>query len=263
MRKIITSIILTACVALCAAMCPRSAEVWDLPAEVVKTDVTAEIETKTEEGSPFVIPAENTALESEAIKETEPIKQVALTTTDSPEASQSVKSESKSAPSPAQPSAEPKSGSKTIIDGKPHVWIPGFGWIVDEGGGSVGITVGNPGDQLTGHNVGIMGGGTVGSNGDINKQVGIMGGGDAPANSDPAPGTKKYTDGVLHVWVPGLGYVPHSGDNVATYAEDMYESASKSGLWVTMNRRTERATLTPLNNRSRQATSYIPRFNRR
>ncbi|ACV61889.1 hypothetical protein Dtox_1002 [Desulfofarcimen acetoxidans DSM 771] len=37
--------------------------------------------------------------------------------------------------------------------------------------------VGNPGDQLTGNKVGVMGGGTVGSKGDINKQVGIMGGG--------------------------------------------------------------------------------------
>jgi len=57
------------------------------------------------------------------------------------------------------------------------VWIPGFGWIEDEGGGNVGIivdgegdinkqvgvmcggtTVGNPGDELTGNKVGIMGG---------------------------------------------------------------------------------------------------------
>lgn len=37
--------------------------------------------------------------------------------------------------------------------------------------------VGNPGDQLTGNNVGIMGVATVGSGGDINKQIGIMGGG--------------------------------------------------------------------------------------
>lgn len=56
------------------------------------------------------------------------------------------------------------------------MWIPGFGWVKDEGGGSTGIPVdgegninkqigvmgggskvGNPGDQLTGHKVGIMG----------------------------------------------------------------------------------------------------------
>lgn len=47
-------------------------------------------------------------------------------------------------------SSEPKSGDKK--DGK--VYIPGFGWVVDEGGGSKG-KVGK-------------------SDGDINKQVGIM-----------------------------------------------------------------------------------------
>lgn len=89
--------------------------------------------------------------------------------------------------------------------------------------------VGNPGDELTVNKVGIMGG-MVGSDGDINKMVGIMGSGDAPANSNPAPSTKKYIDGVLHVWVPGFGYVPHSGDNVVTYAVDMYESGVKIGI---------------------------------
>ena len=47
-------------------------------------------------------------------------------------------------------SSAPKSGDKK--DGK--VYIPGFGWVVDEGGGSQGEV--------------------IGSNGDINKQVGIM-----------------------------------------------------------------------------------------
>lgn len=47
-------------------------------------------------------------------------------------------------------SSEPKSGDKK--DGK--VYIPGFGWVVDEGGGSQGEV--------------------IGSDGDINKQVGIM-----------------------------------------------------------------------------------------
>lgn len=72
---------------------------------------------------------------------------------------------SKSTPVPS----EPKSGDRTIIDGKPCVWIPGFGWFKDEGGGSVRTTVGNPGADLTGNKVGQMGG--------INKQIGIMAGG--------------------------------------------------------------------------------------
>jgi hypothetical protein len=53
--------------------------------------------------------------------------------------------------------------------------------------------VGNPGDQLTGNKVGIMGGGTtIDGKGDINNQVGIMGGG--------------------------------------TVAEDMYENGNKIGI---------------------------------
>ena len=46
----------------------------------------------------------------------------------------------------------------------------------------------------------------------------------------PKPCTRKYIDGVLHVWVSGFGYVPHSGENIVTYAEDMYESGVKIGI---------------------------------
>lgn len=156
MRKIIISIILTACVALCAAVWPRSAEVGGLPAGAVKPAVTAEIETETEKTSPLVISAENYASEPETVTEIELIKQTALATTNIPEASPSIKPSPKQT-SPSEPTTtEPKAGSKTVIDGKPYLWFPGFGWVEDEGGGSIGTTVGNPGDQLTGHKVGIM-----------------------------------------------------------------------------------------------------------
>ncbi|ODA43171.1 DUF6550 family protein [Desulfosporosinus sp. BG] len=49
-------------------------------------------------------------------------------------------------------SSEPKSGDKK--DGQ--VYIPGFGWVKDEGGGSQGVKVGNEGDKLTGNKVGQM-----------------------------------------------------------------------------------------------------------
>ena len=49
-------------------------------------------------------------------------------------------------------SSEPKSGDKK--DGQ--VYIPGFGWVKDEGGGSKGVKVGNEGDKLTGNKVGQM-----------------------------------------------------------------------------------------------------------
>ncbi len=176
MRKIITSIILTACVALCAAVWPRSVEVGDLPSESIKTAVTTEIETEAEKSPPLIISAEDNVAAPEAVAETEPIKQSNSETVNNPEPAQPAKPSSKLISPSTQISTEPKSGSKAIIDSKPYIWIPGFGWIVDEGGGSVGTTVGNPGDQFTGNKVGIMGG-TVGSDGDINKQVGIMGSG--------------------------------------------------------------------------------------
>lgn len=76
-----------------------------------------------------------------------------------------------------------------------------------------------------------MGGVTVYGKGDINKQVGVMGDGDTPpSNSDPAPGTKKYIDGTLHVWVPGFGWIEYSGKpSVGIVAEDMYENGHKIG----------------------------------
>lgn len=36
------------------------------------------------------------------------------------------------------------------------IYVPGFGWIKDEGGGGSGTTVGNPDDELTGNKVGSM-----------------------------------------------------------------------------------------------------------
>lgn len=49
-------------------------------------------------------------------------------------------------------SPAPKAGDKK--DGK--IYVPGFGWIEDNGGGGSGTTVGNPGDELTGNKVGSM-----------------------------------------------------------------------------------------------------------
>lgn len=53
---------------------------------------------------------------------------------------------------PSQSASQPKAGDKK--DGK--VYVDGFGWIKDEGGGAVGETVGNEGDTLTGNKVGQM-----------------------------------------------------------------------------------------------------------
>ncbi|MDA8229363.1 MAG: hypothetical protein M0T74_16990 [Desulfitobacterium hafniense] len=175
-KQIIAGIGITACVALCAAVWPRSTEVEYLPAEPVKAAVSDEIEARSEKMPQILLSADTPAPEAKAVAESEPPKTVVTAeekTESAPSAEPAPRTVSKSAPA----SIESKSGDRAIIEGKPYVWIPGFGWIKDEGGGSVGTTVGNPGDELTGNKVGQMDGATVGSNGDINKQVGIMGGG--------------------------------------------------------------------------------------
>ncbi|MDI6916091.1 MAG: hypothetical protein QMC95_18095 [Desulfitobacteriaceae bacterium] len=177
MKKIIFSIILilTACVALCAAVWPRNVEDRNV-AEPEKSGVTAGIEDRSEEIPKILISASAAAPEAEAVAESETLKPE-ITAEEKIESMQPTETAPLTISRSAPVNSEPKAGDETVIDGKPYVWIPGFGWIKDEGGKSVGTTVGNPGDELTGNKVGQMGAATVGSDGDINKQVGIMGGG--------------------------------------------------------------------------------------
>lgn len=226
-KQIITGIAVIACVALCAAALPRSAEVEDLPAEPVKTAENAEIEARLEEKPQILLSADTPTPEAETVAKSKSgeTKITSEKETEKPVPTQAAQ-QVKSSPS----SSEPHNGDVRIVNGEKQVYLIGFGWIKDEGGGSVGTMVGNPGDELTGNKVGMGGGTTVDGKGDVNKQVGIMGSGDAPANSNPVPGTKKYIDGILHVWVLGFGYVPHSGENIVTFAEDLYESGVKIGI---------------------------------
>lgn len=174
---IIVGISVIACVALCATVWQRNAEVGDLPAESVKTVVSTEFEDRSEEKPPIIIPVVASASEPEPVAESEPEKNV-ITAEEKTESMSPAEPAFHTVSKSTSASTEPKPGERTVIDGKPHIWIPGFGWIVDEGGGSGGTTVGNPGDELTGNKVGIVGGGTtVHGKGNINKQVGIMGGG--------------------------------------------------------------------------------------
>lgn len=54
---------------------------------------------------------------------------------------------------PNKPKNEPQAGDKNE-SGK--VFVPGFGWVEDQGGGTQETTVGKQGDQLTGNKVGSM-----------------------------------------------------------------------------------------------------------
>lgn len=167
-KQIIAGIIAITCVALCVAVWPRSAEVEDLPAEPIKNALSAEIEAWSEETTHIFISKDVPEPETEIIAKDEPevtAEPVAESEPQDTEITPEEKIEkpaSAGTPKPqvasksAPVSTEPKPGDRTYIDGEPHVWIPGFGWIKDEGGDNVGTTVGNPGNKLTGNKVGIM-----------------------------------------------------------------------------------------------------------
>lgn len=83
--------------------------------------------------------------EVEAVVESEPSKteiRAEEKTDSAPPAEPAPRTVSKSAPT----STEPKPGTVAVIDGVKSMWIPGFGWVKDEGGGSVCITVDGKGD---------------------------------------------------------------------------------------------------------------------
>lgn len=212
-KQIIAGIAVAACVALCAAVWPQSAEVKDLPAEPEKAAVTTKFEAWSEKMPPILLSTVVPALEAEAVTESEP-EETEITAEKETESVQPAESTPHTVSKSAPATTEPKSGDKTVIDGKPYIWIPGFEWIEDHSGESVGTfaadmyengnkigvmggrtMVGNPGDELTGNKVGIMGG-TVGSSGDINKQVGIMGGEEStPCNPTPPPSEQPEPTG--------------------------------------------------------------------
>jgi hypothetical protein len=196
-------IILTTCVALYAAVWPRSAEDGKVPVGPAKPAVSAEIETKPEEMPLIIFSADNHASELNIVTESE-LPKIDIT---------SIEEKNKPTPPPklapkqaAVPSSKPKPGTIAIVDGERCMWIPGFGWVKDEGGGSIGIpvdgkgdinkqvgamggsTVGNPNDKLTGHKVGIMGGGTVAKDMyESGVKIGIMGGEETPAEKMAPP----------------------------------------------------------------------------
>lgn len=216
-KQIIAGITAIACVALCAAVWPRSVEVEELPAQKAKPAVNAEIEARPTETPGFLLSANTLAPEVEVVAESEPEK-IEITTEEKtePTPAKPVKSEASS-----KPLSDPKAGTISVIDGERCMWIPGFGWVKDEGGGSVGISVGgegdinkqvgvmdggtmvgNPGDELTGHKVGIMDGGTIAEDMYENgHKIGSMGGSDSPPSkaTPSATGQLEPVEGEIHL----------------------------------------------------------------
>lgn len=88
-------------------------------------------------------------IQAEVTKPSEPPQEVLTDPSKTPDGE---KVDDAKKPESSTSSSTPKSGDKK--DGK--IYVPGFGWIDDNGGGGSGITVGNPGDDLTGNKVGSM-----------------------------------------------------------------------------------------------------------
>lgn len=227
-KHIIAAITITACVTLCAVVWPRNAEVEDLPAEPVKNAVITEIEVKPKETPPILLSADTHTLQVEAVAEseqprTEIIKAEEKTESlaSAVEATEIAAKASATTKASIQSSYDPTPGTIAAINGVKSMCIPGFGWVKDEGGGSVsipvdgegninrqvgvmggGTMVGNPGDQLTGNKVGIMGGGIVAEDMYENgHKIGIMGGSEpSPSEtSSPASGQLEPVEGEINI----------------------------------------------------------------
>lgn len=217
-KYIITGIVIAACVALYATVWPRSAEDKVIPVTPGKPTVSANVAATQEEPMQIIFSADTHSPEPAETEESTAEKEQASSppdeailepeATDKSDPTSTPSSVPKPASSSTPPSSDPKPGMIAVINGNRCMWIPGFDWVKDEGGGAQGTMVGSPGDELTGNKVGQMGGGiTVDGEGDINKIVGIMGADDTPPSeeSTPAPGSKAVIDGKLSVWIPGFG----------------------------------------------------------
>ena len=198
-KQIVIGIGIAACVTLCASVLPRNAEVGDLPAEPVKAAATAEIEARSEETRQIFLSADTLAHEKDPVAENEPedIKITAEKETEKPTPTQTAQ-QVKSTSSSAGPHMGDVRVVVRVVDGENQIYILGFDWIKDEGGGSVGTVAEDMHEY--GNKIGVMGG-TVGSDGDINKQVGIMGGAEPAPNNSLAqpPAELEITGDVIYI----------------------------------------------------------------
>lgn len=129
-----------------------------ITAEPVKNAVKAEIGARSEETSQIFISADIHTFETEAVIEIKP-EETKITSEKETESVVSSEPVSKTASTqPLAASVQPRMGDVRVVNGKKQIYIDGFSWIVDEGGGSHRTMAGNPGDALTGNKVNIMGG---------------------------------------------------------------------------------------------------------
>ncbi len=224
MKKIIiVGIGIIACLALCAAVWLWNDEVRDLPAESARTAVTAEIKARSQEMPQIIIPVVASVPEPEPVAESEPVRNV-ITAEEKTEQAPPAEPTFRAVSKPALVSTEPKPGDRAVIDGKLHILIPGFGWIVDEGGGSDG------------------------------RQSAV------PATNSPATRSvswevvrlftvKATLTSRLVLWVAALS------PRICT------RTVIKSGLWAVRNPHHMKQPLLLQNSQCRQAMSFISSFN--
>lgn len=155
-KQISIGIAIIACVALCAAVWPRSVEGGKVPAEPVKPAVIAEIEVKLEETSPITLSADNRTSEPELVAEIEPPIFEETTTEEKTEPTPPAKPAQQPATAavPVQSSPDPKPGTIKIVHGERCMWIPGFGWIEDNNAPNVGTVAEDMYEN--GHKIRIM-----------------------------------------------------------------------------------------------------------
>ncbi|MDP3051819.1 MAG: hypothetical protein U1D96_01245 [Eubacteriales bacterium] len=125
-KQLITGITIIVCVALCAAVWPRSGEDGKSTRQPIKTAVIAEIEAKSEETpSTILLSVDTHAPEPEVITENKPAKTEVITAeekTQKPEPTQEARS-----PKPSTTSAEPRMGDTRVVNGEKQIYILGFG----------------------------------------------------------------------------------------------------------------------------------------
>jgi hypothetical protein len=111
----------------------------------VKTAVNAEIEVRSEETPHIFISADAPAPEAEPVVESEPTK---TEITAEKETKKPAPTQTAQAVKPTASSSEPRNGDVRVVDGEKQVYLLGFGWIKDEGGGSVSVKQPPPCSQV-------------------------------------------------------------------------------------------------------------------
>ena len=127
---------------------------------ITKPEVQMDTETvtiaPTQDASVDTAPTESAVIAT-SIQEGQPKADITATPPPKPVAKDNVTDKNKK-PTYTEQDTKPQQSQPQMGDknDKGQIYVDGFGWVKDEGGGGKGTSVGNEGDQLTGNKVGIM-----------------------------------------------------------------------------------------------------------